>query len=143
MPRILVAVDGSEPSQRAASRAAHLALKLGHSLTLVHVLPLPPLMTEPALLINVAKLEEEQYERGRRLLARLQESLVQPQPGLQIDLQLQTGAPAETLATLAEAADVDFVAVGSRGHALVASMLLGSVSHRLIHICKKPVLIVH
>jgi nucleotide-binding universal stress UspA family protein len=39
MKRILVAVDGSEPSRRAAQRAAEMAQRLGLGLLLVHVLP--------------------------------------------------------------------------------------------------------
>jgi nucleotide-binding universal stress UspA family protein len=47
------------------------------------------------------------------------------------------------LAQAAQADDIEFVVVGSRGRTLVGSMLLGGTSHRLVHICKKPVLIVH
>src|SRR5438874_1792472 len=54
-----------------------------------------------------------------------------------------SGPAAEVLAEQAQEQDVDFVVVGSRGRTLVGSMLLGGISHRLIHICKKPILIVH
>src|SRR5205085_7766932 len=63
--RILVAVDGSDPSRRAATRAADLARRLGESLTVVHVLPPPPIFSEPAVLPDVAELERRVYERGK------------------------------------------------------------------------------
>src|SRR2546423_15245306 len=62
--RILVAVDGSDPSRRAATRAADLARRLGESLTVVHVLPPPPIFSEPAVLPDVAELERRGLARG-------------------------------------------------------------------------------
>ena len=47
------------------------------------------------------------------------------------------------IAEAAQAEDVDFVVVGSRGRTLVGSILLGGTAHRVVHVCKKPVLIVH
>jgi len=139
--RILVAVDGSEPSRRAAVRAAELARRLGEGLTVVHVLPPPPIFSEPAVLPDVAELERRVYERGKAVLDEMADSL--RTSGLEVKAELLAGPAAEVLAEAAQPADVDFVVVGSRGRTLVGSMLLGGTSHRLIHICKKPVLVVH
>ncbi len=43
----------------------------------------------------------------------------------------------------AMSSNVDLVVVGSRGRGAAARVLLGSTSDRLVHICEKPVLIVH
>jgi nucleotide-binding universal stress UspA family protein len=51
------------------------------------------------------------------------------------------GSPAETLADTAERLGFEVVVVGSRGRGTVARMLLGSVADRLVHICKKPVIV--
>jgi universal stress protein E len=139
--RILVAVDGSDPSRRAAVRAADLARRLGEGLTVVHVLPPPPIFSEPAVLPDVAELERRVYERGKAVLDEMADSL--RTGGLEVQAQLLAGPAAEVLAEAAQSADIDFVVVGSRGRTLVGSMLLGGTSHRLIHICKKPVLVVH
>jgi nucleotide-binding universal stress UspA family protein len=139
--RILVAVDGSDPSRRAAARGADLARRLGEGLTVVHVLPPPPIFSEPAVLPDVAELERRLYERGKAVLDEIAASL--QREGLKVDAQLLAGPAAEVLAEAAQSPDVDFVVVGSRGRTLVGSMLLGGTSHRLIHICKKPVLVVH
>jgi len=139
--RILVGVDGSDPAQRAARRAFSLASRLGESVTLVHVLPPPPLLSEPSVLINVAELERNLYEAGRTVLEKL--AAEGRASGVDVDTQLLSGSAAEMIAQAAQADDVDMLVVGSRGRTLVGSMLLGGTSHRLAHICKKPVLIVH
>jgi nucleotide-binding universal stress UspA family protein len=139
--RILVGVDGSDPAQRAARRAFSLAPRLGDSVTLMHVLPPPPVFSEPAVVLNIAELEQRIYESGKALLGKL--AAEGRGLGVQIDEQILSGPAAEMLAQAAQADDIEFVVVGSRGRTLVGSMLLGGISHRLVHICKKPVLIVH
>jgi len=139
--RILVGVDGSDPAQRAARRAFSLASRLGESVTLVHVLPPPPVLSEPSVLINVAELERNLYEAGKTVLEKL--AAEGRASGVDVSSQLLSGSAAELIAQAAQADDVDMLVVGSRGRTLVGSMLLGGTSHRLAHICKKPVLIVH
>lgn len=51
------------------------------------------------------------------------------------------GPVAERLAEVAEQDGFDLVVVGSRGRNAVVRMFLGSVADRLVHICKKPVLV--
>ena len=139
--RILVGVDGSEPAQRAARRAFSLASRLGESVTLVHVLPPPPVLSEPSVLINVAELERHVYEAGKTVLEKL--AAEGRATGVEVSTQLLSGSAAEMIAQAAQSDDVDFLVVGSRGRTLVGSMLLGGTSHRLAHISKKPILIVH
>jgi nucleotide-binding universal stress UspA family protein len=52
------------------------------------------------------------------------------------------GRPAAVLREVAEAEDADLVVVGRRGRGRVTELLLGSVSHELSHICRRPVLLV-
>jgi nucleotide-binding universal stress UspA family protein len=139
--RILVGVDGSEPAQRAARRAFSLASRLGESVTLVHVLPPPPIFSEPAVVLNIADLERRLYEGGKAALEKVEAEA--RAAGVQVETQLLSGPAPELIAEAAEADDVDFVVVGSRGRTLVGSILLGGTAHRLVHVCKKPVLIVH
>ena len=139
MKRILVGVDGSEASMKAAQLAAEIAIRFGARVTLAYVVPrllLPP----DAYGLTVADVEQEHRVFGEKLLAhaltRLGES------GVQVDTVVLSGPPAEGLAESAQAIDVDLVVVGSRGRGAVARMLLGSVTDRLVHICPKPVLVV-
>lgn len=84
MKRILVGVDGSEASMKAAQLAAEIAIRFGARVTLAYVVPrllLPP----DAYGLTVADVEQEHRVFGEKLLAhaltRLGESGVQVEHG--------------------------------------------------------------
>jgi nucleotide-binding universal stress UspA family protein len=140
MKRILVAVDGSDASQKAARMAADIALRFGSKVTVAYVIPrllLPP----DAYGLTLAEMEREQRAYAEKLVAEAAAKL--GEPGLDLETRVLSGSPPECLAEVAEAPDVDLVVIGSRGRGAVARALLGSVSGRLVHICPKPVLVVH
>jgi nucleotide-binding universal stress UspA family protein len=140
MQRILVAVDGSEPSLKAARMAADVAVRFGAKLTLVHVVPklvLPP----DVYGLTIAEVEKEHRAFADRLLEKAVSDL--RDPGLELTTTVLYGSPAEAIAEEGAAGDVGMIVVGSRGHGAVARMFLGSTSDRLIHISPKPVLVVH
>ncbi|HYG69937.1 MAG TPA: universal stress protein [Anaeromyxobacteraceae bacterium] len=139
MKRILVAVDGSESSQKAARMAVEIAVKFDARLTFVHVVPkllLPP----DAYGLTIAEVEKEHRAYAERLLDRTLSQL--PLEGREPTRTVLYGSPAEAIAEEAVANDVGLVVVGSRGHGAVARVFLGSVSDRLVHISPKPVLVV-
>jgi len=139
MKTILVAVDGSEPSLKGVHAAVELGRGLGARLELVYVIP--PVLLPPATYAEtIKKLEEgnaaaaqEALEKARAIVAGA---------GLECDLITLHGAPAESLADLAQAERVWGVVIGAKGHNALARVLLGSTADRLMHICSKPVLVV-
>jgi nucleotide-binding universal stress UspA family protein len=140
MNRILVAIDGSDASLKAARMAADVALRFGSKLTLCHVVPrllLPP----DVYGLTIAEVEKEHRAYADRLLETAVANL--DEPGVEIQTTVLYGSPAEAIAEAGAAADVGMIVIGSRGHGAVARMFLGSVSDRLVHISPKPVLVVH
>jgi len=138
--RVLVAVDGSDPSLKAVKMAAEVAQKFGAKLTLVHVVPrllLPP----DVYGLTIATVEREHRTYAEGVLKRAVEAV--NSPVMETSTEVLFGAPAECIAEKAAAADVGLVVLGSRGHGTVARVFLGSVTDRVAHICTKPVLIVH
>jgi nucleotide-binding universal stress UspA family protein len=50
--------------------------------------------------------------------------------------------PAHVIADVAHSVDADLIVVGSRGRSLPAELILGGVPVRLLHIARRPVLVV-
>jgi nucleotide-binding universal stress UspA family protein len=137
MKKILVGVDGSPESRRAADQAAELARSLDTQLLVAYVVSLPaPLGPEPLELRNW---EIAERKHARALLDELVEKY--EGRGISIEAVMPSGAPAETLAEMATSGAVQLVAVGHRGRSAFSRALLGSVADRLVQISPKPVLV--
>jgi nucleotide-binding universal stress UspA family protein len=137
MKKILVAVDGSEASLHAARMALGLANATGAALTVAYSVP-PMLIPGEVPFTVVNDVVKAEVVRGKQLLDEVAKALGDPNLRT-VELE---GSPAETIAELAENEGFDLVVVGSRGRNAVARLFLGSIADRLVHICRKPVLVV-
>jgi nucleotide-binding universal stress UspA family protein len=137
MQKVLVGIDGSAESQRAADQAAQIAQALGRELLLAYVVSLPPALgPEP---LELRQWEVAEHSQAKSLLSEL--SAKYADRGLRVDTVMPSGMPAEVLASTADASDVALVVVGHRGRNPIARALLGSVADRLLQISPKPVLV--
>lgn len=140
--RILVALDGSDYSLKALDFAVDLAKKYQSQLVLVHVVMRqiyainPP---EAGILAGTAIVRELEAE-GKAILAK-GEQTVKAQ-GIPVEIRLRQGVPAEELLRAAAEEKADLMVLGSRGLSQVRAFLLGSVSDKVSHHAKCPVLIV-
>jgi len=137
MKNILVGVDGSAESERAAHVAASIARATGRGLIFTRVVSSLGAFPGP--------LELGDAHRERELVARRElQSVSQREAvwGSEPQTELLVGNAAEVLAQRAEEEDVDLVVVGHRGRSAAARVLLGSVADRLMQICAKSVLVV-
>jgi len=140
MRRILVGVDGSPESKQAAEFAAQVGLATRADLTLVYVTP-PPLPVGPdPVWHDEARWQAEQKEYGDAVLREISTRCAE-KGRIDVETRVEEGPVAETLAKLAGATDVDFVAVGHRGRGRMKRTLLGSVADRLLQISPRPVLV--
>ena len=133
---IVVGSDGSENAHEALEVAAELAKRDGAKLVIAHVDE--HLVGKGA---NVSIRADEGDIRGS-----LEERAAQLESdGVDASLtskDMMLGGPAHVLAEIAEEAGADLIVVGNRGHSAVAGLLLGSVTQRLLHLAKAPVLVV-
>jgi nucleotide-binding universal stress UspA family protein len=132
--KIIVGVDFSETSERAAQTAMSLAQALHGEVVLVHVIAPGTDYADPARFVAEVRpaIEEQLQERVKKLA----------KTGAKIDWGVVDGRPAEEIAAFAERWGGDLIVTGTTGKGGVARMLLGSVADRLLRIAKVPVLVV-
>jgi nucleotide-binding universal stress UspA family protein len=134
--RIVVGVDGSNPSRRALHWAVEEALVSGASVDAIHAWS-PFLGGEPFYSSGVESAAVEAREQAvldEAVDAEDTSDLVRP-----IQRILALGDPAGMLIDAAQGADL--LVVGSRGRGGFAGLLLGSVSQKAIHHAPCPVVV--
>ena len=138
---ILVAIDGSPDADRALGHAIDLAECSNALLTIFSAVPSPPPFTYATP--GAAALADIQ-EKAREETDSIVRSALERVPASVSVTSVVKDAPAEpALIEQIVAARHDLVVMGSRGRGAVRSMLLGSVSHHVLHHTRVPVLIVH
>jgi nucleotide-binding universal stress UspA family protein len=135
--RILVAIDGSEPSDRAFTKALELA-----EVTNAHLTALAIEGPLPAYAATVGEVEEVKREKdiffnALAIRARGQAELA----GIELEVELRAGHAAEVISDFAAAGGYDLVVLGHRGHFL-RDHLLGSTADRVAEHAPCPVMIV-
>ena len=136
---ILVAWDGSEPSQRGLALAEDLAGQYGARLLLVTVLeptpipagalvPVSPFPTE----VDVERTQQELRQLAKELVAR----------GRSIETEIQVGQPAEKIREVADRYEVSIIVAGRSGKGALARLVLGSVTTALLHSTTRPIAVV-
>ena len=137
---ILLAIDGSDASDRAARHAVQLAKQLAEppALTLVNVsLPLLPTavrkMGRKATAEYYASNSEYAVRKARRILERAHITFAEAFP---------VGDPAAEIARLGEKHDADLIVMGSRGQTALRSLVLGSVATKVLALSKVPLTVI-
>lgn len=138
---ILLGVDGSPSSKRAATYALSLAEQVKARVTVVFVLESPPVIPVGPLsgyVMTAPPKTEQDLENAREELT----ELTREHPSVPCERRVELGAPAELLCELAGKLNANLIVVGARGRGAGARWLLGSVSDRIVHHAPCPVLVV-
>jgi nucleotide-binding universal stress UspA family protein len=133
--KVVVALDGSEASERTLPVLRELAGPEGVRVEIVHVRE--RLVGRPAGPLHV-----NEDELTDRVKARADE-LAQAGYDTHLHVEPTVGTqPAHIIAEHARACGADLIITGTRGHGPVAGLLLGSVATRLLHVAPCPVVVV-
>jgi nucleotide-binding universal stress UspA family protein len=132
---VIAGVDASPVSQRVVASALEQARWQKTDLHVVHVMQLPVGYAEVAVDWNeIAKAQRES------IWGALGEVMDVPDVNVQkVDLD---GYPPDTLVAYADEANASLIVIGTRGRGDFASLVLGSTSHRALHLAKCDVLVV-
>jgi nucleotide-binding universal stress UspA family protein len=138
--RILLATDGSSHAKKALEYARDLALRDDAQVIVMHAFERVP--TYPAYLKEqlkerfLARHIAAGQEVANEAAQKLQEA------GVDVIVEVVEGPPADAILRVADVRQPDLIVMGSRGHGDLASLLLGSVSHRMLAHTHAPVLII-
>ncbi len=134
--KILVGIDGSERSYKAASYAAELAANYGAKVTLMFVASSSTyydrFSAKPTYVPNEDILAGEIFNPAKKTME---------EKGIAFETVVELGNPAQLLLERSKN-DYDLVVVGAKGVSGVQGFLIGSVSERIVQHSEVPVLIV-
>ena len=132
--RVVIGDDGSPDALRAAELALRLARLLGAAALLVRVVPSPPQAQATG--------GDAEALRGAESLLAERATELAARTGGRAETRVVAGDAAAGLLAAAEAGgEPALLAVGSRGLGLLDRLRLGSVSTKLLHTARGPVLV--
>ncbi|MGI0063597.1 MAG: universal stress protein [Nitrosopumilaceae archaeon] len=134
--KILVAIDGSTSAKRAFAQSLYLASKCDSRLEIVHVVP----CEFGGDSVNTFELVEELKTKGKKILEQCKK--IAARNNISIKTTSELGDPAKIIIKLAKSNDYDLIIMGSRGRGAFKELLLGSVTQKVAHHAKCPVMVV-
>lgn len=140
---ILVAVDGSECSRRAAHFARDLATQTGAHLTLLVVIRPPTAVALPpfdAFSMTRPHPDPEHLAAARALIDEVEAALPEGSASSEVVLGNDTAA---AIVEEARKAKADLVVVGARGIGAAERLVVGSISEAVVRTAGRPVTVVH
>jgi nucleotide-binding universal stress UspA family protein len=135
--RLLLATDLSRASEQATREAIRLAAESGAQLVVLSVVDPRRLRLPGGLTIRRVDQERERIEAGvQRLVRRARAAHVRA------TFLIWEGDPAEAIATVSDAENVDMIVLGSHGRGRLGRLVVGSVSARVAAEARCRVLVV-
>jgi nucleotide-binding universal stress UspA family protein len=133
---ILFPYDFSKQGSSAAPFVGAIARRFGARITLLGVVP-PIWNTPPEGMPALVRLESPEMERG--LQSRLDQALTGEFTGLQVERETDSGDPALSILAFAQHNGVDLIMMPTHGVGVFRSLLLGSVTAKVLHDARCPV----
>lgn len=146
LQNVLIALDGSPDSLEALRFLASLSLGPSVNTCLLNVVEpvrIPrsaPQFIRARLRRAAAALEQERRTQAEAMLSRAAATAGGREQA--VELRVTTGTPGEAIVQAAKQGGSGLVVVGARGLGVVERLLLGSVSEKVLHDARCPVLIV-
>lgn len=134
--KILVAVDGSKSAKKAFATSIYLAHKCGSKLDVVHVVPCEFGGDNAA----TYELVEGLKTAAKKILEQCEKEA--DKNNVPIRTMFKLGDPSKIIIELASSNDYDLIIMGSRGRSTFQELLLGSVSLKVTHHAKCPVMVI-
>ena len=140
--RVAVGIDGSEPSSRALDFAFDEASRRGWALRVIHAWDVAVIGFDvDASTYPKGGIIDDVRDAETRLSSEVLAGHLAQYPDVPVEVTVQRGGPAPVLVAASE--DCGLLVTGSRGRGGFSSLVLGSVSHKVIHHAACSIAIVH
>ena len=138
--KILLAVDGSPISARAAKHAAKLVTQLADPAQLILFNADPPMLQAVAVKVGLETVQRHHAENGQHAIRAARTVLKRAH--VEFSERLAVGEPAEAIVKAAKAERCDLIVMGTHGQGGLQRLLLGSVASKVIALTDLPVTVV-
>lgn len=142
--KILVAVDGSNPSFNASTFAIDLAKRNDAELIVLYILaPAPYSQFEYANIGRRREIKRIQKEKAQQeIVGKVKQKATEKQVSVKTDVLIKYTSVVKEIVEYAERMKIDMIVVGSRGLTGFKKLLLGSVASGVVTYSHCPVLVV-
>ncbi len=132
--KILVAIDGSPQSDKAAEEAVRLAAgnqsQFKSKIYALLVLPNVPTATYTDFVPVVPMTETEKWDELRKRIFYVVEKCAS-EHDIPLEMVVEYGDPADKIMALARSEEVDVIVIGSSGKGFLQRRIKGSISHKV------------
>ena len=139
--KMLLATDGSENALRAARHAAAL-MKKNPDLSLTILTVRSPIENLTKFYPRAASQEIDAGIQKMAESAVNRTKAVFDEAGLQVETEIAEGDAGKTIASYAKEKGFGQIIMGTRGLSNLSGIIMGSVSHQVLHFTECPVLLV-
>ena len=131
--KILVAVDGSESSSKAAEKSIDLAEKYGADLIALYIV---------APNINFNEVFYFAEENGQKIVDDVKHEASAKKLNVQTEVLMDVGAVSKAIVEYAEKNNVNLIVIGTKGISGIKRMLVGSTASEVVKYSHCPVMVV-
>lgn len=141
--KILVAVDGSNPSFNAGAYAIDLAKKHDAELIVLFIVsPVPSSQFEYANIGRMKEIETIEMEKAQQEVDKVRQKAIEKKVSVKTAVLLKYTKVVKEIVEYAEQMKIDMIVIGSRGMTGFKKILLGSVASGVVTYSHCPVLVV-
>jgi nucleotide-binding universal stress UspA family protein len=141
--KILVALDGSNPSFNASTYAIDFAKRYDAELIVLSIVsPIPYSQFEYANIGRMKEIETIEKEKSEQYIDKVKQKAIENKVTVKTEVLVKYTSVVKEIVEYAENNKVDMIVIGSRGMAGFKKLLLGSVANGVVTYSHCPVLVV-
>jgi len=138
--RVLIATDGSENAEKAASYGMYLAKAACAEVHVLYVISTQHAVTTRTVKSWSEGLEEYLKDKGRIAIGNVEK--MGEEAGVKVKSVFLKGIPADKILEYAQENNIDLIVVGTHGLTGIKKFLIGSIAEKVVRHSRVPVMVI-